>query len=154
MVDRLRPGLLAQIAKYRARTSTSNSERDRRLGVRLRQLDKCLARRTYLGEDVPMPDVACQVVRWVADDPQPGFVEAELVDCDGRSWLFRDKVSIFGAELNPESEYPLSASIRCEVLERETVAGGGEVVTISTVRPDGLDSVGVTEFRVSATSVK
>jgi hypothetical protein len=38
-----------------------------------------------------MPEVEYQVVRWVADEPQPGLVEAQLTDSDGRIWSFIDK---------------------------------------------------------------
>src|ERR1700722_14724081 len=31
----------------------------------------------------PGAEVACQIVRWVADEPQPGLVEAQLTDSDG-----------------------------------------------------------------------
>jgi hypothetical protein len=49
--------------------------------------------------------VACQVVRWVADEPRPGLVEAQLTDSDGRVWSFTDKEPTAGrlSPLIPEA---------------------------------------------------
>lgn len=63
-----------------------------------------------------MDSVRCDVVRWVADSPQPGWVEAHLTDANGRRWLFFDKPPIFGAGIDRSSKFPVPASIRCEVL--------------------------------------
>ena len=61
----------------------------------------------------------CEIVRWVADEPQPGVVEARVTDADGRQWSFLDKVAIFDmtGTVGPESSYTQPGLIRCEVLD-------------------------------------
>jgi hypothetical protein len=102
-----------------------------------------------------MAAVACQVVRWVADEPQPGLVEAQLSDSDGRVWSFTDKEPVFWSRetVSRLSRFPVAAAIRCQVIGRAVLAGGQEVVTVDTGRPDGVDSGGVTIFRVPASAV-
>ena len=96
-----------------------------------------------------MPQVRCQIVRWVADDPQPGLVEAQIIDVDGHVWGFVDKTAIFSAEvLFPTSSYPVRGVIRCEIVSRS-----GEVVTIDTGRPDGVESAGQTTFRMASSEI-
>jgi hypothetical protein len=101
-----------------------------------------------------MAAVACQVVRWVADKPQPGLVEAQLMDSEGRSWSFIDKEPVFCSEGDVRAaRLPTAATIRCRIIGRDILADGQVVVTIDTASPDGLDSDGVTVFRVPASSV-
>jgi hypothetical protein len=98
---------------------------------------------TELRQYLTVPEVRCNVVRWVADEPQPGLVEAELTDVDGRTW-FIDKTAIFRrGVLTPSSSYPVGGTIRCEVLSRS-----GDAVSIGTARPDGVESEGQSIFRV------
>jgi hypothetical protein len=76
-----------------------------------------------------MTEVECQVVRWVAEEPQPGLVEARMVDADGRVWSFIDKEPIFCKQLVTRStRFPVAAIIRCEVVGHELLADGREVV--------------------------
>lgn len=101
-----------------------------------------------------MPKVECRVVRWVADEPQPGLVEAQLTDSDGRLWSFIDKEPIFCSEwIGPQRAFPVAGAIRCQVIGHEILADGREVITIDTGRPDGVDSAGATIFRVPASAV-
>lgn len=101
-----------------------------------------------------MAAVACQVVRWVADEPQPGLVEAQLTDSDGQLWSFADKLPIFILEGNGRpARFPVAGAIRCQILRHEILADGREVTTISTASPDGVDSNGETTFRVPASLV-
>ncbi|TCO59361.1 hypothetical protein [Actinocrispum wychmicini] len=100
-----------------------------------------------------MAEVACQVVRWVADEPQPGLVEAQLIDSDGRLWSFIDKEPVFCVEGDWPRQFPVAAAIRCQIIGREIIADGQEVITIDTGSPDGVDSRGVTVFRVPASAV-
>ena len=90
----------------------------------------------------------------MADEPWPGLVEARLTDSDGRVWSFTDKEPIFcSEEVGRLSRFPVAAVIRCQVIGREILADGREVVTVDTGRPDGLDSGGVTIFHVPASAV-
>jgi hypothetical protein len=69
-----------------------------------------------------MESVRCDVVRWVADNPRPGWVEAHLTDAKGRRWLFFEKPPVFGTGLDRSSHFPVPAAIPCEV-----VSDGGEL---------------------------
>src|ERR1700677_1887837 len=98
-----------------------------------------------------MTEVRCRVVRWVADEPQPGLVEAQLTDADGRVWSLIDKEPIFCRDpVSRETVFPVPAVIRCRVLARKIRPDGQEIVTIDTANPDGVDSDGVTIFTMSA----
>lgn len=95
--------------------------------------------------------VRCEIVRWLADEPQPGWVEARLLDAAGHVWEFHDKPPIFTTQpVTPTTEFPISGEIRCTVLSRlETVKR--KVVKIATHMPDGLESTdGITEFMVDS----
>lgn len=96
-----------------------------------------------------MTAVDVQIVRWVSDDPQPGIVEALLIDAEGRTWSFVDKTAVFSASLNSPKDLPCAGGIRCTVIERLTKPDGAQVAVIST-SVDGVDSNGTTEFRVAA----
>jgi hypothetical protein len=101
-----------------------------------------------------MPEVRCQVVRWVADEPQPGLVEAQLTDSDGRLWSFIDKEPIFCNEwIGPQTPFSVAGAIRCQVIGHATLTDGREVITIDTGTPDSIDSAGVTIFRAPASAI-
>jgi hypothetical protein len=99
--------------------------------------------------------VACQVVRWVADEPQPGLVEAHLTDADGRVWRFIDKEPIFfcAHAVGEWTRFPVAGAIRCRIVGQDTLSDGRQVVTIDTASPDRVDSDGVTIFRVAASAI-
>jgi hypothetical protein len=64
--------------------------------------------------------VRAQVMRWLSDEPQPGIIEVQLVDVEGRPWLLRDKTAIFehvGGLLTRETAYPVDVAIPCDVVE-------------------------------------
>ena len=93
--------------------------------------------------------------RSLADEPQPGLVEVQLTDTDGRTWRFTDKASIFTSEpLDASSIYPRRGAMRCAVLRRETAADGSRVAIIDTFTPDGLSSQGQSEFCVPDDAVQ
>jgi hypothetical protein len=94
--------------------------------------------------------VKCFAVRWVGDDPQPGWLEYQLIDVDGVTWSFFDKPIHGGWEaMTPTAHYPLPSSFACEIVRTETDDDGAAVVVISTISPDGLESSdGRSEFRV------
>ena len=102
-----------------------------------------------------MAAVGCQLARWVAHEPQPGLVEAQLTDSDGQLWSFIDKEPIFWSQetVSRLSRFPVAGAIRCQVIGHEVLGDGREVVTVDTGRPDGVDSGGVTIFRVPASAV-
>jgi len=90
-----------------------------------------------------MSEVGVQIVRWVDDDPQPGVVEAKLLDAFGGEWLFVDKAPIFTEEsLDAGSTYPRPGTIACEVIKSWRDESGRELFTIDTARPDGVEAEG------------
>jgi len=83
-----------------------------------------------------MADIAVSILRWVADEPQPGFVEFSIVDCDGRDWRFVDKLPVVTAEdLDKTSAYPRPGSVRCKILSFDHDAAGREIALIDTDKP-------------------
>lgn len=94
--------------------------------------------------------LSCDAVRWADPDAIPPWVEVALVDAEGRTWLFHDKVPIFAWDNEPTSSttFPMKTAIRVHVLDR------GEFVRVST-DPDGVESTeGVREFVVRADQLR
>ena len=94
-------------------------------------------------------ELAIEIVRFV-DDYQPGIVQCEFVDADGRRHTFVEKVPIVSLEdLNASSEYPRGGSARCRIRSRWRDANGRDLVTVSTAEPFGIESTeGLSEFVV------
>lgn len=87
----------------------------------------------------------CEIDAWV-DDAFPGFVRVRLVDADGRSWHFVDKVPIFRLDddISPDTSLPRPAAVRCSLLgEAEE-----QVVLVSTAVDNVEAEEGTTQFRV------
>ena len=101
-----------------------------------------------------MPVVAVRIIRFI-DPYQPGVVECELVDAENRTHTFVDKVPIFtDAQLDSSSTYPQPGVIGCEVLSTWRDEMGRDLVRITTVRPDDVESSeGLSEFIVPAEQV-
>ena len=77
-----------------------------------------------------MASVRGKAVRWVSDEPQPGWVEVELTDASGTVHSLFDKPPVFVSDdvaLLPDSPYPVPVDIDC------TVRGepGGSAVEVS-----------------------
>jgi len=88
----------------------------------------------------------CTAIRWVNDEPFPGWVEVSFTDADGRSWSVFDKPPIFGAstELTPDAPYPVAVLLDCVILSVDA-----DRVTISTLTPWGVSTEdGRSEFTV------
>lgn len=101
-----------------------------------------------------MQNLSVEILRFV-DDRQPGSVECEFMDAEGRKHRFVDKVPIFTANpLDRTSAYPHPGCIRCQVLAEWREASGRELVRVGTARPDGIESTdGVSEFIVAPTQL-
>lgn len=99
--------------------------------------------------------VRCLAVRWVSDEPQPGWIEYRLTDVDGMMWSFFDKPIHGGWEaMTPTADYPRASWFACEIVRTETDAQGAPVIVISTLQPDGLkSSEGRSEFRVRKSQI-
>src|SRR5206468_1447012 len=93
--------------------------------------------------------VRCQVVRWVNDEPFPGWVEVLLFDAYGVSWIFHDKPPMFAEHLEdvlPSSSFSVPGVIRCHVLGTGTDAGGKAVIEIELIAVEAEG--GTTRFTV------
>lgn len=93
-----------------------------------------------LGHDQRVPSLPCQVVRWVRDEPNPGWVEVQFTDAHGEVWHFFDKPPIFeradGAPLTRATSYPVDIEMPVTVSEtRESDLGVVAVIAL----PWGLD---------------
>lgn len=101
-----------------------------------------------------MTFVTVQIVRFV-DDSNPGWVECEFADSAGRRHVFIEKAPIVTSEdLSGSSVYPRPGCVRCEVLRRYRDENGVELVTVTTARPDDIESIdGLSEFTVAASAV-
>lgn len=72
-----------------------------------------------------MPDLRVQIVRFVDEEPQPGIVEAQFRDAQGKVHSIVDKVPMFtSAQLWSDSDYPQPGYIECRVLEQIPSAAG------------------------------
>jgi hypothetical protein len=93
--------------------------------------------------------VRCEVVRWVSDEPQPGWVEARLTDARGRRWAVFDKPPVFagGELLTADAHYPVDAHLGCEVIGSGVGADGVELVRILLLGSESVE--GQTEFEVT-----
>ncbi len=81
-----------------------------------------------------MPELLCEAVRWVDDEPFPGIVEVRFIDAAGQSWSLIDKCAMFArlGELTPESAYPVEVTVACVIQGDTEATAGDEIVTIST----------------------
>ena len=95
-----------------------------------------------------------EIVRYV-DDHQPGWVESQFLDAQGKRHTFRDKVPGFTAiHLGPDSEYPQPGQVCCRVLSQTQDALGRTLVHISTAYPYDIESIeGLSEFNVLPTQL-
>lgn len=96
-----------------------------------------------------MSGLRCQITRWVADEPQPGLVEAHIVDSSGRVWIFVDKSPMFARQvIKASTSFPLTGSIPCKIVSREVGADGRGMIQVDT---DYVESIeGAHRFEVGA----
>lgn len=102
-----------------------------------------------------MPELRCEAVRWVDDEPFPGVVEVQFVDAAGQRWSLFDKSPIFAqfADLTRDSVYPVKVTVACEVQDDIEAKAGDDVVTVSTspdgvTTPDGRDTFAVNQSQL------
>jgi hypothetical protein len=80
--------------------------------------------------------VGCEIVKWIADEPIPGWVEARLTDAHGKTLVFHDKPPIFElAPVTKLTKFPVPGQLRCEVLGRQ-VEGARMIVNVRAVDVD------------------
>lgn len=80
----------------------------------------------------------------------PGWVECHLYDAFGVKHTFIGKIPYFTcADITPQSNFPQEGSIRCEPIKEWTDRNGMKIVTVSTEKPDDLESLdGIHKFDV------
>jgi len=101
-----------------------------------------------------MKELAIQIMRCVDDKHQPGWLECEFIDAEGRRHTLVDKVPIFsGAPLDSNSKYPQMGGVACEILNTWHDPGR-ELVRITINRPYHVESTDkLSEFVVLATQL-
>lgn len=101
-----------------------------------------------------MPSLRVQIVRFV-DEYQPGIVETQFRDSQGKVHTVIDKLPIFtDAKIWSDSEYPQPGVVRCRVLERIPGSGGDDLARITIADPDQVEAAdGSSEFIVRQTDL-
>lgn len=83
------------------------------------------------------------VVRWVSDEPQPGWVEAKFIDAAGETWTFFDKPPIFEAPgtvpLTASTDYPVEVAMPV-IVHSSRPGEDGRIVTVSLPWGSAYDS--------------
>ena len=98
-----------------------------------------------------MKNILVRIVRLI-EDGQPPLLECELEDGAGSRHTFVEKEPIF--TVRSPSGYPQIGFIRCEVLQRWKDPDGRELVRVTTLRPDAVESTaGATEFTLFSDSI-
>lgn len=78
-------------------------------------------------------DVAVLLTRFLGDEPQPGMVEAQISDWEGRQHTFLDKLPIFTAD--EPTRYPAVGTMRVQVIDELALAQPWTRLLISTEHP-------------------
>jgi hypothetical protein len=97
-----------------------------------------------------MAEVRVQIVEFIPGD-YPAFLIVELTDAFGVVHRFRDKVAIFGCEVDVDETTPLPipGTFDCIIVERFQ-SHGRELVRIDTEKPFDIQSLaGGYEFIVT-----
>jgi hypothetical protein len=89
------------------------------------------------------------VVAWHENSP-PGFVLCSLVDRSGKDWrIILKYYDVTKEELGPDSGYPLSGLVACQVLERGVDENGKGAAKIELDVPlENLNENGVDQFDI------
>lgn len=95
------------------------------------------------------------IVRFINDEPQPGVVECELVDANGKVHRFVEKTAVVSSDhLFRDAAYPRPGVIACEV-ERSWVDENGQPLARVNTDPWGVESIdGVTTFVVFSSLIQ
>ncbi|MEU8423105.1 hypothetical protein AB0C15_19735 [Micromonospora sp. NPDC048835] len=93
----------------------------------------------------------CEAIAWV-DEDWPGWVRVRLVDADGRTWYFVDKVPIFFGEddIPLGAALPRSVFVRCHVVGQQE----GQILFVSTALDKVEADGGETQFRVRSNQLE
>jgi hypothetical protein len=103
-----------------------------------------------------MPDsLEVQVERFV-DEAFPGFVECSLLDAEGVTHLFIEKVPVVTTEnLQEDDVYPRPGHFACSVEHELRDSSGRLLLRVNTMHPWGIESLeGKSRFLVHASQVR
>jgi hypothetical protein len=106
-----------------------------------------------------MKELAVQIVRCIDDEHQPGWIECEFTDVEGRPHTVADKMPIFIMDptldpLDRNTKYPQPGGVACEILDAWRDPEGRELVRITIDRPWRIESTEkLSEFVVLATQL-
>jgi hypothetical protein len=98
--------------------------------------------------------IRATALRWISDEPQPGWIEVEFIDADGRRWLVHDKPPIFAEPPGgflPTSSFPMPTLMACDVLSRQLSPEGRELVTVVLCHTEA--TTGESRFQVAASAL-
>jgi hypothetical protein len=124
-----------------------------------------------MSQPVPVPMLlTCLAVRWVSDQPWPGWVEVQFTDADGHRWSVVDKPAVFdaGQRLIPHTAYPIQIGLACQAVHQATRPDGDQVVMVELLHgcqgaptpahpgqgPDLQLHAGQTRFQVRADQLR
>ncbi|HWZ98086.1 MAG TPA: hypothetical protein VN025_10015 [Candidatus Dormibacteraeota bacterium] len=95
--------------------------------------------------------LAVQIVRFL-DDHQPGWVECEFVDAEGRKHTILEKVPVVSFDdLERNSNYPCGGVVPCTTIAQWQDEKSRKLARISTADPAAIESKeGLSEFVVLA----
>lgn len=98
-----------------------------------------------------MPKVKAKIVKWISDEPQPGIVETQIEDAEGKVWVISDKASVVSAEeITAETQLPVDTLLECEVLNKNNDSKTARI----SLKPWGLETVnGIDEFTINQTTL-
>lgn len=84
------------------------------------------------------------VTGWIADDPQPGLVQIEITDADGRVHRLEEKTAVVdaGELLSPHTDYPVEIQIACLPRHQE-YRPSERMLNVVDLSPWGVDDAAV-----------
>lgn len=94
--------------------------------------------------------VRAQAVRWVDDEPQPGWVEVHLQLADGTVAQLFDKPPVLDRDdrLRPDSAYPVLVTLACAIEPSEVASHAVPGALLVTLAHGVSDQSGVSTFWV------
>jgi hypothetical protein len=86
-----------------------------------------------------------RATRWLADDPQPGLVEIEFDDADGRTHRFVEKSAVIDAAdaVHAGAEYPVAIEIACRPHNQRRRSFTDPPINAIDLSPWGIGEEGV-----------
>lgn len=82
------------------------------------------------------PALLVVLTRTTDTEGYPYFVEAQITDAHGKTWVFLDKLPIFTSRDEPV--FPSVGRINCTVEDEADDPAKGKLFLISTEKPDGI----------------